>query len=84
MASDSPYLPISTSRTADALAGRADQIGLHLAELPPTFDIDEYADLVHLRAALAPHGDAASATRATLRELGLLDTQWRQHPAPRL
>ncbi len=64
-------VPMSTSSAANALAARARQLGLRLAELPPTFDIDESADLVHLRAALAPHGDAAPATWATLRELGL-------------
>ncbi len=64
-------VPMSTSSAADALAARADQLGLRLAALPPTFDIDEAADLVHLRAALAPHGDPAPATWAMLRELGL-------------
>ncbi|MDP9359703.1 MAG: DUF2064 domain-containing protein, partial [Chloroflexota bacterium] len=64
-------VPMSTSSAAHALAARARQLGLRLAELPSTFDIDESADLVHLRVALAPDGAPAPTTWAVLHELGL-------------
>jgi uncharacterized protein len=64
-------VPMSTVSAADALAARARDLGLRLAELPVTFDIDEERDLEHLRRALAPNGDSAPATWAALRRLGL-------------
>ena len=64
-------VPMSTSTAADAVATRADQLGLRRRELAPTFDIDEAVDLVHLRAALAPNGEPAPATWGALNELGL-------------
>lgn len=64
-------VPMSTSSAADAVATRADELGLRLAQLPPTFDIDEAVDLVHLRAALAPTGEPSPATWVALDELGL-------------
>ena len=64
-------VPMSTITAADALAGRTDEQGLSLAELPETFDIDEEGDLAHLRAALGPDGEAAPATWAALCRLGL-------------
>ena len=64
-------IPMSTVSAADALATRVTDLGLSLAELPETFDIDEERDLTHLRAALAPDGAAAPATWAALGRLGL-------------
>lgn len=63
--------PMSTGREADALLARAVALGLRVAELPPTFDVDEVADLARLRDALAPDGDVAPATWAALGALGL-------------
>jgi hypothetical protein len=62
---------MSTVSAADALAARTSDLGLRLAELPVTFDIDEEPDLEHLRCALAPDGDPAPATWAALRRLEL-------------
>jgi glycosyltransferase A (GT-A) superfamily protein (DUF2064 family) len=64
-------VPMSTVSAADALAARTSDLGLRLAELPVTFDIDEEPDLEHLRCALAPDGDPAPATWAALRRLEL-------------
>ena len=64
-------VPMSTVSAADALAGRSDALGLRLAELPLTFDVDEERDLHHLRLALAPDGTAAPATWAAMRRLRL-------------
>jgi len=64
-------VPMSTVSAADALAARAADLGLHLAELPVTFDVDEERDLEHLRRALSPDGACAPATWATLRRLEL-------------
>ena len=36
-----PGVPMSTVTAAEALAARAEGLGLRLAELPVTFDIDE-------------------------------------------
>lgn len=63
--------PMSTGKEADALLARAAALGLRVAELPPTFDVDEAADLARLRDALAPDGDAAPATWAALGALAL-------------
>jgi rSAM/selenodomain-associated transferase 1 len=57
-----------TMSTGDVLAqilARADALGLSAALLPPTFDIDEAADLDHLRDELSRRRDMA-ATRAAL------------------
>ena len=64
-------VPMGTASAADALLARAAALGLHVAELPSTFDVDEAADLEALRRALAPDGAAAPATWAALYELGL-------------
>jgi uncharacterized protein len=64
-------VPMSTVSAAAALAARCRDLGLRLAELPVTFDIDEERDLEHLRHALAPTGDSAPATWAALLRLGL-------------
>ena len=45
---------MSTESAADALAARTADLGLRLAELPVTFDIDEERDLEHLRARWPP------------------------------
>jgi len=65
-------VPMSTPRVASAGLARAAALGLRVAELPPTFDVDEAPDLEVLVAALAPDGAAAPATRAALRDLGLM------------
>ena len=62
---------MSTDSAADALAARARNLGLRLAELPVTFDIDEERDLGPLRRALAPSGACAPATWLALQQLGL-------------
>jgi hypothetical protein len=64
-------VPMSTITAADALAARIEGLGLRLAELPVTFDIDEERDLEHLLQALAPDGACAPATWAALQLLGL-------------
>jgi len=64
-------VPMSTDSAADALVARIKNLGLRLAELPVTFDIDEEHDLERLRRALAPDGDPAPATWAALRRLEL-------------
>ena len=63
--------PMGTGAEADALVARAADLGLRVAELPPTFDVDTEADLDLLRAVLAPDGAAAPRTWAALRALGL-------------
>jgi hypothetical protein len=47
-------------------------LGLVLADLPSTFDVDEEADLRVLYAALAPDGGAAPETWAALQALDLV------------
>jgi glycosyltransferase A (GT-A) superfamily protein (DUF2064 family) len=64
-------VPMSTASAADALAARTADLGLRLAELPVTFDVDEERDLEHLRRALFPDGACAPATWAALRRLRL-------------
>lgn len=64
-------VPMSTTGAADALCARAESLALRVAALPPTFDIDEVADLALLRQALEPDGATAPATWAALQELGL-------------
>jgi glycosyltransferase A (GT-A) superfamily protein (DUF2064 family) len=67
-------VPMSTTSAADALAAQVAARGLRLTELPPTFDVDVEEDLEHLRAALAPDGQAAPATWAALQRLGLVES----------
>lgn len=62
---------LSTGGEADALVARGRALGLRVAELPPTFDVDTAEDLRLLTAALAPDGAPAPATWAMLRRLGL-------------
>ncbi len=71
-------VPMSTRSAADAICARAHDLGLHIAELPPTFDVDEAGDLDLLRHALAPDGAAAPATWAALHDLALA----RRSPSP--
>lgn len=66
-------VPMGTAAAGDALVARAAALRLRLAELPPTFDVDEAVDLALLRAALAPDGIPAPATWAALRDLGLAE-----------
>jgi rSAM/selenodomain-associated transferase 1 len=65
-------VPMSTASAADALVARAVKLGLRVAEVPATFDVDVEADLGLLRSHLAAcDGRAAPATWTALRELGL-------------
>lgn len=64
--------PMSTSQAADALADRAAELGLTMAELPASFDIDVTDDLATLIATLQPDGAAAPATWTALHALGLV------------
>ncbi|CAA9533249.1 MAG: hypothetical protein AVDCRST_MAG73-1146 [uncultured Thermomicrobiales bacterium] len=64
-------VPMSTADAAGRLVERAHALGLTVAATPPTFDVDEEADLDRLRRALAPSGAAAPATWAALGDLGL-------------
>jgi len=59
-------VPMSTVTAADALRARAESQNLSVAELPPTFDIDEASDLDLLRAVLADDPTLAPATWAAL------------------
>lgn len=66
-------VPMSTASAADGVIDHARRLGLKVAEVPATFDIDVEDDLDLLRAHLATcDGQVASATRRALRELGLL------------
>jgi rSAM/selenodomain-associated transferase 1 len=66
-------VPMSTATASDALVLRASQLGLKVAEVPATFDVDEPEDVERLVAALAPDGAAAPATWRALQELALRD-----------
>lgn len=66
-------VPMSTASAADGVIDHARRLGLGVAEVPATFDIDVEDDLDLLRAHLeACDGQVAVATRRALRELGLL------------
>ena len=67
--------PLSTGQEADDLVARSAALGLRVAELAPSFDVDELADLRRLREALAPDGSLAPATWCALQRLGLLDCE---------
>jgi rSAM/selenodomain-associated transferase 1 len=65
-------VPMSTASAADALVARAASLGLRVAEVPGTFDVDVEADLDLLRSHLAACGGRdAPVTWRALRELGL-------------
>ena len=63
--------PMSTSHAADALVARAGEMGLILAELEPSFDIDVVDDLGALIDVIGPDGARAPATWDALQRLGL-------------
>jgi uncharacterized protein len=65
-------VPMSTASAADAVIAQATGIGLSVAEVPATFDVDVEDDLELLRTHLAACGGRdAPATWRTMRELGL-------------
>lgn len=72
-------VPMSTASVADDLAARAANLGLCLADLPVTFDVDEAADLALLHEELAPHGGNAPATWAAMERLGLVPLALARH-----
>lgn len=65
-------VPMSTASVADDIAAHATRLGLCLADLPVTFDVDEEADLALLHEELAPHGGNAPVTWAAMERLGLI------------
>lgn len=65
-------VPMSTASAADDVIARARALNLEIAELPPTFDVDEAADLDRLIAALTPDGVVAPASWAALAALDLV------------
>jgi len=65
---------MSTSAAAAGLVEQAKRLGLTVAEMPVTFDIDEPGDLQQLVEALSPDGGDSPATWAVLQELGLVDS----------
>jgi rSAM/selenodomain-associated transferase 1 len=62
---------MSTGTVLDEIVGRAERLGLSVAFVAPTFDVDEADDLAQL-AAVASERDDLPATRAALDRLGLL------------
>lgn len=64
-------VPMGTGGAADTLIARARSLGLRVAELSATFDIDEIGDIDRLVAELRPDGGIAPATWAALADLGL-------------
>lgn len=64
---------MSTSTAADGVVEQATRLGLTVAELPLTFDIDEVEDLTHLVEELAPDGGDSPATWSALGALSLRD-----------
>jgi glycosyltransferase A (GT-A) superfamily protein (DUF2064 family) len=64
-------VPMSTASAAGAVAARSAQLGLRVAELPATFDVDVAEDLALLRATLAADGSVAPATAKAMAALGL-------------
>jgi rSAM/selenodomain-associated transferase 1 len=71
-------VPMSTASAADSLIAQAEQRGLRVAMVEPTFDVDIEPDLDLLVALCRADPQAAPATAATLEALGLID---RPHPA---
>lgn len=64
-------IPMSTSAVADHITARAQAVGLSIAQVETTFDIDEVDDLRHLQQ-LARVRDDLAATRAALEALGFI------------
>lgn len=67
-------VPMSTATAAADVVRRAIELGLRLAEVSETFDVDEASDLPLLIATLAPNGAAAPRTWEALGTLGLLNS----------
>jgi uncharacterized protein len=65
-------VPMSTRSAADALVDRAEAMGLRVAEVPGTFDVDVEADLDLLINLLNEQPGAARATLQALRALNLI------------
>lgn len=65
-------LPWSTSQTAEATIARLKERGRTMHELPPLFDVDVPDDLDLLMAYLVINPQAAPATRAWAKSIGLL------------
>ncbi len=63
-------VPMSSASAADALLARARGLGLRVAEVEPTFDVDTHADLVTLRNYAARFSATIPATAAALALLG--------------
>jgi glycosyltransferase A (GT-A) superfamily protein (DUF2064 family) len=62
---------MSTGTVLDEIVARAERLGLSVAFVAPTFDVDEAEDLARL-AALALDRDDLPATKSALERLGLL------------
>jgi glycosyltransferase A (GT-A) superfamily protein (DUF2064 family) len=67
-------VPMSTKTAADAVAARVAALGLSLAELPATFDVDDAVDLDLLIDVLKRDETLAPATLAALRATRLVPT----------
>lgn len=67
-------MPWSTSAVFEESLKRTKALGLSLATLPETFDIDEPTDIPALRGALAGRPQAAPRTAAVLEALSLVQT----------
>lgn len=65
-------VPMSTASVAETVVARARDLGLCLAELPVTFDVDDVADLDLLIDAVRRDEAVAPATLAALRALRLV------------
>lgn len=63
---------MSTGRVLQEMLERANAAGLSVAQVAPTFDVDDASDLADLRQAVAARPDLP-ATRSALAALGLLD-----------
>jgi glycosyltransferase A (GT-A) superfamily protein (DUF2064 family) len=66
-------VPMSTASAADSLIAQAEQRGLRVAMVEPTFDVDIEPDLALLVALCRADPPAAPATAAALEALGLSD-----------
>jgi hypothetical protein len=62
---------MGTASAAEALIARACGMGLRVATVCPTFDIDVEADLAYLVELLGQDARAAPLTSVALRSLGL-------------
>lgn len=65
-------LPMSTATVLDDIIARSQSAGLSVAQLEPTFDIDELEDLQHLQQVVTTRCDLP-ATRGALEALELLE-----------